>query len=69
MNIDKNLQEKILKILEKHDNYISTKILYEEIPDLDEKKLNGNIVFLEKEDKICVKVGVDNKNFKVKMKR
>lgn len=58
-----------MEILEKYDDFISIEILYKEIPELDEKKLNANIIFLEKDDKIRVKVGIDSKNFKIKIKK
>lgn len=69
MDLNVKLEEKILEILKDYDEYVSAEIFYEKIPGLSEKALNGHIVLLEKEDLVKVKVGVDSKFFKVKLKK
>lgn len=68
MNLNLKLEEKILEILKEYDDYVSSEIFYEKIANLSEKDLNGHIVLLEKEELVKVKVGVDSKFFKVKLK-
>lgn len=67
MEIDFEIQNKIKDILKEYNGYVSSKVLFNNIENLDEHTLNGNVVYLEKIGVVKIKVGVDNSYFKIKL--